>query len=229
MSEEQKVPTFTDPEWSDYVLSHLTEDEKYDGHPKTDGVRRLVEKFIGPITNVDTRVVQCPATDNHNRAVVNCSVTLNPGAMTANGDYWTYCGSADADLRNTDAPFNQFPTAIAETRAFGRALRQALRIKTAVAEELSENAVAIAEQEDEQIKISDAQIKVLGTMCKKLDINLEKFVNGGVLKYDTIRAVSRNKARVMMKTLNEYSNASRKEIPEQFKGFDKNWETSFNL
>ncbi len=226
MSEEKKeivVPTFKDHTWSDWVLSQLKEDELIDGAPKTDGLRRLVEAYVGDIVQMDTNVIQAPNNDNMNTAVVTVRVIIEkePGTQRI------FSGSADASTRNSDPPYNQYPTAIAETRAYGRAFRNALRIRTAVAEEISKNAEYASETDDGGKKITSPQISGINNLCKMLNINVEKFINSGELKYRSIKEVPLNKATLIMKTLNEYQNQKRETIPETFTGYDKDWRTSF--
>jgi hypothetical protein len=225
MSEEKKeefVPTFKDAKWSDWVLSKLESDELIDGAPKTDGLRRLVEAYVGEIVDMKSVIVQPPNNENFNTAVVTVRVHI-----LKDGDVKSFSGSADASTRNSDPPYNQYPTAIAETRAYGRAFRNILRIRTAVAEELSKNAEYVSETSDSDRKITGPQIKGIDNLCKLLDINVETFINSGELKYKSIKEVPLNKGTLIMKTLNEYQNNSRNKIPETFLGYKKEWRDSF--
>jgi hypothetical protein len=222
-NKEETIPSLTDPTWSDYVLGQLATDELIEGNPKTDGLRRLVEKFIGEIDSMETTIVQAPNSGNLDRAVVTARIVLR----NKDGHVKTFTGSADACTRNSDPPYNMYPTSIAETRAYGRAFRHALRIRTAAAEELSNNATYAAESTDSGIKITGVQIKGLANLCSITDINLEKFVNMGEIKYKNLKEVPLNSATLMMQTLNEFQNGERKNVPEAIKGYDKNWRTSF--
>ena len=225
MSDEkvEVQPKFTDPTWSDWVQAQLASDELIDGAPKTDGLRRLVEKYIGDIVEMDSVIVQPPNPTNHERAVVSVTITIN----CQDERQLRFSGSADACTRNSDPPYNMYPTAIAETRAYGRAFRNALRIRNAVAEELSNNASYAAENVDSDMKISSPQINGISNLCKMLDIGVEKFVNGGEIKYKNIKEVPLNKATLMMRTLNQYQNGERESVPDTFKGFDKDWRNTF--
>jgi hypothetical protein len=50
----------TDPKWSDFVMSQLTEKECKDGMPTCDGLRRIFKKLVGKITSVDIDVLKSP-------------------------------------------------------------------------------------------------------------------------------------------------------------------------
>ena len=227
MSEnENKTPTYKDVEWNDYVLSKLDEKEKMDGQPVTEGLRRLVELLIGEIIEVDTAIIQSPSPENLHKCVVKSRICiyLHEKDRPFNRVYFTGC--ADADTRNCDSPYNAFTTAMAETRALGRAYRQALRIRTNTAEELSQNAESSADYINNDIKISGTQIKGIDTLCSKLDISVVAFMNSGELKYNKINEVSLNKGIQMLKILNEYKQGSR-QIPENIKRYDNTWQDKF--
>lgn len=225
MSEDKK-PTYKDVEWNDYVLNQLDEKEKIDGQPVTEGLRRLVELLIGEIIEVDTMIIAAPCPENLHKCVAKTKICiyLHDKDRPFNRVYFTGC--ADADTRNCDSPYNAFTTAMAETRALGRAYRQALRIRTNTAEELSQNAEASADYINSDVKINGNQIKGMDTLCSKLDINVVNFINSGELKYNKINEVSMNKGMQMLKVLNEYKQGS-KQIPETAKGYDKNWQEKF--
>ena len=227
MTEEKKIPTKLDKEWSEYVLSHLDETEMQDGHPLTDGLRRLVYLLIGNIQEQYSTVVQAPSVENGGVAVVEHSIKIIPHSHPLN--ILTFCASADASHRNTDAPYASYPTAIADTRDEGRALRRALNLKKAVAEELSKEADITKEEggfDHEENYIKDVQIKTLDTMCKRLKINTQKFVNSGAKEYNSVTEVKHGTAVEMIKQLNVYQGDTSK-IPEDLKGYVADWRTNF--
>src|SRR5688500_6009345 len=59
----------TNPEWSDYVLSQLTDNEKDNGSPRVDGLRRIATKLLGPFSS-HTEVVQAPGLDGRATVMV---------------------------------------------------------------------------------------------------------------------------------------------------------------
>ena len=83
--------------WTEYVLAELKDDEKIKDknnpkkeYPTTDGLRRLVEKFVGTIVTSKTDVCQTPSPANERRATVTVTVeilsdNLNIGIMSFMG------------------------------------------------------------------------------------------------------------------------------------------------
>lgn len=228
MSEETKItPTKIDKNWSDWVLSHLDESEKKDDHPLTDGLMRLVYLLIGDIISSESTVVQAPSIENGGVAVVEHRLVISTHGD--NTKLLSFTASADASHRNTDAPYASYPTAIAETRALGRALRRVLSIKTATAEELSKEADNQKEEggfDHSENYIKDVQIKTLDTLGKRLGINVQKFVNSGAKEYNSISEVKHATAVEMIKQLNVYQGDKTK-IPEDLKGYVGDWRTNF--
>lgn len=231
MTDEKAIPKMTDLGWSDYVIEQLDASELVNGNPKVDGLRRLTELLIGEIVSVKTAVKDVPTNDNLGRATVEVAVMIQRHPLentnSSRHNYLDYTCAADVHARNADAPYHLYPVALAETRAFGRCLRQALRIKTVTAEEVS--TIAETNLEEPTLAISEAQIKGISTLCKKLNINVQSFVNAGSVKYNSIKEVARSTATIMMKTLNEHQNNTRDSIPEKYAGYDASWAESFNV
>jgi len=135
---------------------------------------------------------------------------------------------------NTDDLFCAHPAATASTRAEGRALRKALRIRCLAAEELArKDIVSIVQQSvqkdnptdgewDEDAKISSSQINFIDNKCRQLDINIMEFVNSGENEYDSIEEVEKKKASTMLGVLNKYQ-TKQSDIPENVMGYNKNW------
>ena len=82
-----KSVTPNDIEWTDHVLSLLSDDEKIMGNPTTDGLRRIFEIALNCIiTDSSSSVVQSPSPENEKRATVVHSMTyvLKDGAGVDN-------------------------------------------------------------------------------------------------------------------------------------------------
>ena len=216
---------FKDPKWSDYVVSQLTDDEMIEGAPKTDGLLRLVEQLIGTILSIDSHVVQAPCPDNMGRATVLVTMLIKSYNESIEVPL-KYSSAADVCSRNADAPYNQYPVALAGTRALGRCCRLALRLKTATAEEKSVNAEYASEIDETGDKITEAQIGGINNLCKKLNINIKSFVNMGNTQYKTIHDVSLSTAVKMLKRLNEYRNEEAV-VEAAIVGYDTNWKSEF--
>lgn len=213
------VPSPQDEGWTEYVLNTiLREDEKYEGNPTVDGLRRAVECLYGEIIIYETEVVKAPSMSDPSSTVI---VRIELGEE---GNYKRVEACADANIENTNSPYNKYLVAMAETRAEARALRKMLRLKQVVAAEELSNF-----EEDENLKnqlASDTQIKALDVMCSKerADINIIKLVNKIFPKCDNINMLSKEEMLELLKIVSDYQS---NEAPKGFSGYDKLWQNSF--
>jgi hypothetical protein len=213
-------------------MSKFEDGELFDGNPTCAGLRRVAENVLGSI--VSSRPSQVwPSTDTNGpgRATVVFEVVIN---WMDSGEFRTFAEVSDVWHGNTDDLFCAHPVATASTRAEGRALRKALKVKCLAAEELAKkDIVSIVRQSvnadkgidgewNEEDAISLPQINFIDTKCKQLDINVMGFVNAGVEHYGSIAEVSKQTASKMLSTLNEYQTKN-KSIPEKLLGYDSNW------
>jgi hypothetical protein len=131
--------------------------------------------------------------------------------------------------------FCAFAVAIASTRAEARALRKALKIKGVAAEELtkkdtakivrdiSNNKTASEGEDNEQSRMSDAQLNFIAIKCKQLNINGEKlFKEFGA---DSHRKVSKKVASDIIDRLNDYQR-DKSSIPVSITGYQEGWRDS---
>jgi hypothetical protein len=86
-------------------------------------------------------------------------------------DGTTWCGAADAHSGNCKE-YRNHPTALAETRALGRAYRRALGIQEVAYEEVSE-----VPEEEMTGEPSGPQIKLIYKLCKNLDMEPIDIIN----------------------------------------------------
>jgi len=222
-SEENVLPTIHDIEWTDYVLSFLTDDEKIMGNPTTDGLRRVFEKVMDcQILDAESRVVQCPSRENEMRATVEFSLSFK--SNDANHDNYItkrVTGCADVYWGNCDKVFRNHPVAVAETRAEGRALRRALRLRKVVAAE------EIAEEIEDHVdgftvnKITNNQINFIDVMAKRLNINIQKLTLQLDINEENIYNITYEDAVKISTKLAEYQQSNN--ISEDIIGFDSNW------
>lgn len=216
---EDNTPAQTSANWSDYVISHFVADELYEGHPKTEGLRRVAELLIGPIIKSVPRTIDTPNNNNQFRATVEFNITF---MKEHQGGYYEveFGDVADVFSGNTDAEYARHACATAATRAEGRALRKALKLKNVVAaEELTNVSIEDAGLTDNIVSV---QIKGIDNFCKRLDIDVIRFINSGKQKYNSIEQVSNTTAKSMIKKLNEYQQ-NVKLIPDSIKYYDKEW------
>ena len=218
------VPTIHDVEWTDYVLSFLTDDEKIMGNPTTDGLRRIFEKVMDcQIVESESKVVQCPSRENEMRATVQFALTFKPNVSnTAFIDSRSVSGCADVYWGNCDKVFRNHPVAVAETRAEGRALRRALRLRKVVAAE--EIATEIEDHPDANTinKITNNQINFIDVMAQRLNINVVKLFKDHKLEQENVYDVLHQEAVDVIRSLSKYQqNIS--EIPENILDYSSDW------
>lgn len=219
LEQESEILSMNDPKWSDYVMTHFTEDELQEGNPKTEGLRRVADLVLGPILYSVPRTVATPCEDNMYRAVVEHVVKIRfpDGSIRIFGEV------ADTYAGNTDDEFARHAPATASTKAEGRALRKALKLRNVVAAE--ETTSKSVEEAGLTGQITPVQIKGIDAMCARNDIDVISFINSGKLKYKNIQDVSCNAALKMIKRLNEYQR-DQSLIPQNIKYYQKDWRNS---
>ena len=225
---ETRIPTPNDLEWTDHVLGFLSEDEKINGNPTTDGLRRIFETALNCVVVESTsNVVQTPDINNEKRATVVHTIgyILNNGEQTQDPlllNMRTVSGSADVYWGNCDKVFRNHPVAVAETRAEGRALRRALKLRKVVAAEELAKDIEDHPDSDTVSKLTNNQINFIDVMSKRLDINVNKLLEN--LGYDNknIYNIEYSHGVQISKLLSSYQQ-DLTSLPEDIKGYDSNW------
>lgn len=222
------MPAYGSKEWSDFVMSQFEKGEMFDGNPTCAGLRRVAEELLGDI--IVSRPSQVwPATnpDGPGRATVVFEICID---WKCSGQIRTYSEVADVWHGNTGDLFCAHPVATASTRAEGRALRKALKVKCLAAEELTKKdvvgivraAVSVTKPNNgdwqEEAAITTHQMNFINTKCKQLDVNVLKFINLGKNSYEGIEKVTKAKAIEMLNVLNDFQ--SNGNIPDNCKGYD---------
>ena len=229
---EMTMPAYGSKEWNDYIMEKFEQHELFDGNPTCAGLRRVAEEVLGSI--VSSRPTQVwPSTDANGpgRATVIFEIVIN---WMDSGELRSYAEVSDCWHGNTDDLFCAHPAATASTRAEGRALRKALKIRCLAAEELAKkDIVSIVRQAvntdqgldgewKESDTISEPQTNFIDAKCKQLDSDVMKFINVGAEHYGSIGEVTKKTASKMLSTLNEYQ-TKKKPTPEKILGYDSNW------
>jgi hypothetical protein len=221
---DTKKPTINSPEWTDYVLSLLMEDEKISDNPTTDGLRRIFEIALDcKLLSSTSSVVQTPSPDNEKRATVIHSLTyhINNVPNDCGLNLLTVDGSADVYWGNCDKIYRNHPVAVAETRAEGRALRRALRLKKVVAAE--EIAKEVEDVDGISVtKITNNQINFIDVLAKRLDINIKKLLELMSIEEPNVHAISHENAISIVQKLSEYQQ-NITQIPDLIKSYNVNW------
>lgn len=223
------TPSPTSPEWNDYVLSLFEDSEMYDGRPLCHGLRRVAELLMGRI--VSSRPTQVFAPNNNGeeigRATVVWELVFQDGSL--------FSDVADCWEGNTDDAFCVFNTATAATRAEGRALRKALRLRTVAAEEmtkkdtaavvrsLSQTKAVVQTEYDSKAGMTENQSNFINVLGERNDVNIELLLSK-VLKANP-KKVLKEDANQAIKLLNGYQQ-DKGSIPAEILGFDKNWRSN---
>ncbi len=223
----KEIPLTTDLEWTDYVLSLLSDDEKIKGNPTTDGLRRVFEIALNcVVVQATTEMVQTPEPSNEKRATAVHSITyvLNPeapGALVLNGSR-IVSGSADVYWGNCDKIYRNHPVAVAETRAEGRALRRALKLRKVVAAEEIAEYIEDHPDKDSVSKITNNQINFIDAIAKRLNINVVKLLEHSGLSYKNIYDMPHEDAVTAIRSLSKHQQAI-VDIPGDIMGYLNEW------
>lgn len=224
-----KVVSPNDLEWTDHVLALLNDDEKIMGNPTTDGLRRIFEIALNcTVIESTSDVVQSPNIDNERRATVVHTISyvlnnLDPDCKDFNKlRARTISGTADVYWGNCDKVYRNHPVAVAETRAEGRALRRALKLRKVVAAEEIAKDIDTDHLEDNNIgKINSTQINFFDVFGKRLNINISKLLSMLAIEHKNIYNISHEDGVKTIKTLSEYQQSG--SIPDDIVGYDPNW------
>lgn len=224
-SAEKIVPPINSIGWTDYVLGLLNDDEKISGNPTTDGLRRIFEEALNcTVTEIRTQVVQAPSPENEKRATVACYMTyvLNNADVDPSIKTRHISGAADVYWGNCDKIYRNHPVAVAETRAEGRALRKALKLRKVVAaEEIAEH-IEDDPDGDSVLKISSNQINFMDVMAKRMNVDVVELIKSIDIDTSNIRSISHDNAVFIIKKLTEHQQ-NIDNIPQSILGYQPQW------
>ena len=201
-------PAFDSPEWTDYVISHLEDDELEGVAPKADGLRRMVQHFLGPIVSHKIIRNAPPTLDNNATATVVVGITVHlsdesvhPAAIHRLLEYQDV---ADCGKYNTEDPYHKHQSATAATRAEGRIYRKMLGLKGRITaeEKAGENNEDFDEICTPDEPITEEQINMIDVVCGRLNIDVMGFLNCGKKDFESIYEVTLSTAQKMMQHLN---------------------------
>ena len=220
LEDKPRRPHEYDPGWSEYILDNMSDSELIQGAPTVDGLRRATEKCFGEILQSKSEIVEVPTRQN-NKCTIKHSLTIRKYSTDS---IIEVDGCVDVLYDKIPYPFNTHLVATADTRAEGKALRRALKIRVVTAEELQN------QDEDDVMSseegMNDQQILALNQMCKRLDISVTNFVKAQYNKVKVINDVSNMEARVLIAQLSGFQRKP-KSIDKKIKGYDDNWKSDF--
>lgn len=187
--------------WNDYVLAQFNEDERVEyttqegrkiDAVRADGLRRVGQLVLGEV--LFSGPVEQHIDYNGLKGLPCAWVKYRIVVKDAYGRIQEYLSLGDVSYLNTENAFLAFALATAETRAKGRAWREALGVKTYALEEFSgkKNTADAVEEitsaDWDDGPITGAQIRSIRSRCNLLGISVFKFLNcqskEGILTFD---------------------------------------------
>lgn len=228
--EAPRIPLKTDPGWSDYVLSHLLDEEKFEGNPTVDGLWRVAEIVLGSVTSFGPTVIQA-ANDQNGW----CSTVVYEAIFENENGIYRYSASADANPKNTVEEFARHATAMAETRAAGRMLRRALGLRKVVtAEEMTAPSIEKKDEDGNPKFMQHTQFVMINTLARKFNIDAKNYIDRYTdyyhqTKYNEIGEVPYTVASEMIQHIQKYGQGkdkdSLKPIPDDIVGYKPDFES----
>lgn len=224
--EVKVIPTPNDLAWTDHVLTLLSDDEKIAGNPTTDGLRRIFEIALNcKLMSSTSSVVQSPSPDNEKRATVIHSLTyrLDPNEPDPSGfNIQSVDGSADVYWGNCDKIYRNHPVAVAETRAEGRALRRALKLRKVVAAEEISSSIEDDPTGDTVSKITPNQINFIDVIAKRIDIDPSKVLAKLGIEEKNVKNIDHTHGISIIRELSKLQQ-NLDSIPSELKGYSDTW------
>lgn len=226
--QEESKPDPSSPEWTDYVMGFFEPKELIDGNPLTFGLRRVAELLVGEIiSSKPTQVIisHPPGIGLSGKTTVQYEVQFLVTRKDGTQYVKTFADVADTWEANTDDIFLVHGSATASTKAEGRALRKALKIRAVAAEELTKKDASkyLGQTSDQaEERISKDQINFINLKCQKMDIDVMKFINSGDKFYQSVYEVKKDVAAKMIQHITEMSK-NKSLIVEGIKGYKEDW------
>lgn len=207
-----------DLSWTDYVLGLLSDDEKIQGNPTTDGLRRIFEEALNcTVIGSTTTITQSPEPSNEKRATVVHSITY-----VHHDQHITIDGAADVYWGNCDKVYRNHPVAVAETRAEGRALRRALKLRKVVAAEELAKEIEDNPDENSVSRISVNQINFIDVIAQRLDVNVNSLIKSLAIDDRNIYNISHDEAISVIQRLTAYQQDI-SQLPTDLLGYNPQW------
>lgn len=177
-------PTPSSPEWTQYVLGKFMDDEVDGENPRVEGLRRVSESLIGPILKEDCELIQPPRHDNGMTACVKAIITFYDMELQREVSYAALADAHEGNIfRSEQTDYTIYLTSMADTRAKGRAFRNALKLRRVVAAEEIGGGIGLISNES-AAKNSGVQISFAVLMCKRLGLEPTELVESLELKHE---------------------------------------------
>lgn len=221
------------PKWVEFILDKLEAREMIDGAPTTDGLRRVTEEVFGQIIGSETEILEIPSTNLKETIRCTAKHTLTimrydspssvrthmfmGGGSTSGAIKVSAC--VDVLAENLPSPYNKHLVATACTRAEGKALRRALKIRIITAEEQQNSTEVVDEVEQQSDTITDQQLLAINALCKKLNVSMKKLVQRSYPSVTSTKELTRGNGRDIISTLSGFQRASK--LDESLLGYER--------
>lgn len=173
-------PTPNDPEWTQYVLGHFSSDEVDGKNPRVEGLRRVAGLLVGTIIEEGCDLVAPPTEDNRFRACAKAWFVFH----TKEGFTKRFEALADAHSENCLEDYATYLVAMADTRAKGRVLRNALGLKRVVAAEEVSKTMAPAADVQKGGPIITGQIAIIRMTADRQGFDIKEVLNRLDIPYE---------------------------------------------
>lgn len=211
-----EIPDRCDKEWTQYVLGRFLDDELDGENPRVDGLRRVAQELVGTIVEEGCDLVACPTVENGMRACVKAWVVFENGQR--------FEALADASPVNiTGEEYVIYLTAMADTRAKGRCLRNALGLKRVVAAEEVSNRVGLGVDGNSDAAIHTGQITAMHLVAGRIKVSIPKLLEDMKIECTildngspNLKSLTHEQAVSILQKLQELSACG--EIPETIRG-----------
>ena len=134
----------------------------------------------------------------------------------------TVNGAADVYWGNCDKVYRNHPVAVAETRAEGRALRRALKLRKVVAAEEIADVIEDNPDMDSVTNITSNQVGFMDVLCKRLNVNPINLIDHLKFEVSDFRSLTHQDAVAIMRKLSSYQQ-DLSSIPEDIMGYKEDW------
>jgi hypothetical protein len=221
-----------DPKWVELILDKLEAREMIDGAPTTDGLRRVTEEVFGQIIGSETEILEIPSTNlketirctaKHTLTIMRYDMghMMQHSMMNGGAPLGIIKVSACVDVlaENLPSPYNKHLVATACTRAEGKALRRALKIRIITAEEQQNSTEVVDEVEQQSDTITDQQLLAINALCKKLNVSMKKLVQRSYPSVTSTKELTRGNGRDIISTLSGFQRASK--LDESLLGYER--------
>ena len=131
-------------------------------------------------------------------------------------------GAADVYWGNCDKVYRNHPVAVAETRAEGRALRRALKLRKVVAAEEITETIEDHVDGDSVNKITSNQINFIDVLSKRLNVNTAKLIDSLALDSTNIYNILYDDAVIIIRKLSHFQQDS-SALSDNLVGYDETW------